>query len=152
MKPHYIAFNAAADTAIGDSLLRSRILAAGLALAMANTAELPSSMVENPSLHFSSHVQTAANGTLSAMNEALVFDCKAACEQLRGFWLLRYTAAHPVSRPVYTLGGNFFESICGAGSFLAPEVLDFINANHHAILMVAMAAAQLLEAIKAENA
>lgn len=152
MKPYFNTFNAAADVAIRDKMQRTRIIALAVALALSNEATIPSSQVDSAASHFITVIRPATDVALSAFNENVIFDCKAACDHFRSFWLLRYTAAHPTSRSLFSLADSFFESIFGVGSFMAPETVAFLNAHKSEVLMVAMAAAEAFAAMKAENA
>lgn len=151
MKPEFLAFNTVCDNAIIDKMQCSRIIALGVAVALANSAPVPTSQVENPASHYVSNVLASVRTQLSCINENVVFDCKAALEQVRSLWLLRYTAAHPTSRPIYSTSGSFFENLIGVGSFVAPELVEFANTHKQSVLLVAMAAGELLEKMRLAN-
>jgi hypothetical protein len=151
MMPKYAAFNAAADRVIADQLLKTRIIAAAVAMAVAGQADMPSAAVDNPSMHFNSVVLSAATRELSELNENLIFDAKLAIEYARTLWMVRYNAAHPPARPVYTTNCTTFEAVAGVGFCVSQDVYEFCNANKVAILTLSALACELLCEMRASG-
>ena len=143
MKPIYQSFNKNTDMMVGNPVNRARIIAAALAKAMCDLCPLPTSPVEGPSSYFNLQVLPALRPTVSDWNENMVFDARSCVDLIRAFWLLRYTAAHPISRPVYALDKSFFESIMGVGTFIASDTAVFFEENKQAILFLSTCAAEI---------
>ena len=108
-------------------------------------------MVENPASHFTTAVLPGLQNTLSCLNEELVFDCKAAIDHVRNFWLVRYSAAHPITRPVFTIWSTFFESVLGVGAFVSQETMEYCNEHKQELFSVTSAMNDLLESVKGTN-
>lgn len=151
MKPTFLTFNAVVNANVHDSMMRARIVAAAVGLALCNAAPLPTSAVDNPASFFVSTVQPSANNALSQLNENVIFDCKTACEFFRSFWLMRYAVAHPLSRPLYAINDCFFDSICGVGNFVSPQSQEFLNKYGKEVLIVAMAASEVFAELASCN-
>lgn len=152
MKPIYFNFSKAADTAITDSTKRTKILAVALAVAASNLASLPTSQVDSPSNHFNMQVLSQVREAVAEFNENIVFDCKATLDYVRIFWMLRYTAAHPLTRPIYSLNFNFFESVMGVGTFVSPELQCFVNEHKDQILYLSTIAAEIIYQTRVQDA
>lgn len=148
MNAMFSSFNRGADLSVKDSFQRSKIIAAALALAISNLACVPSTEVESAAAHFNTNVMPEVNRMVSLWNENMVFDYRACIEQTRSFWMLRYTAAHPISRPVYSLDTNFFESAMGVGTFVSAEMQKFLNENKTTILYLGTIAAEVVHSIQ----
>lgn len=116
------------------------VLAASIALAVSSSMSLPTTEVENPSEHYLTQVQEGARGLICQFNENLVFDLQAALTYARQFWLLRYTAAHPLQQPVYALQYGFFDTLCGVGLHVPAELHDGLNEHKAKVFTLASAA------------
>lgn len=144
MKAQYLPFIQAADLHIKDAGSRSRILAAAVATAVANGLALPTTEVENVSSHFAQTLQMAVSRQIAEFNENVVFDLPYAVNLVRALWLIRYTAAHPSSKPVFGGDCSFFETFVGVHLYIDDETCCFLSENKAAIYIVAMAACDIL--------
>jgi hypothetical protein len=144
MNPKYLSFNSLADSQIQDQNLRGQIIAAAIGLALATVSPLPSSEVDSPASHFNLQVMMQASQVVSQFNENLVFDPKLALEYGREFWLVRYTALYPNSRPIYATEGNFFEVAFGASAHIAPDRCKFLCEQKIAVLTLTSAAINII--------
>lgn len=144
MNPMYTSFKQAADRHILDQTVRGKIIAAALAKAVSDLQPLPTSQVDSPSSYFNTQILPAIRPTISFWNENMVFDARTCVDHVRAFWLMRYTAAHPISRPIYSLNRTFFESIIGLDTFVATDTNDFFNTHKQAILFLSTCAAEVV--------
>ena len=143
MNAIYIDFNTRADVLIKDNMARSKIIATAIALALSNLAAIPTSQVDSPAGHFLLQVSPQVRQIASAFGENMVIDARAVVEQTRQFWMLRYTAAHPISRPMYSLEYGFFDCVSGVGTHISPELHSFVNQFKIEILFLSTAAAEI---------
>jgi hypothetical protein len=144
----FTEFSRTVDSTIRDSSLRSKILAAAIGQGASYLSAIPSTEVESPANHFNSIILPEVRTTISLFNENTVFDCKAAVEFARAFWMIRYTAAHPTSRPCYTLSYSFFDSVSSVEVFVSPEQYNFLNENKEEILILASSAMDAIIALR----
>lgn len=151
MNPMFNNFSKVADSVVTDSTKRSRIIAVAIAVAISNLAVLPTSQVSAPSNHFNMQVLPCVNALVSQFNENLIFDCKAVVEHVRSFWMLRYTATHPSSRPIYSLNMTFFEAMQGVGTFVSPELYQFTSEFRDQILYLSTVAAEIVYSMEQTN-
>lgn len=136
MNPIYSNFDKNASGYV-EAGSRAKVIALALALALSQIAIVPSSEVDNPSAHFNMQVMPAANDVMSNFNENMVFDCRAAIDYFRMFWLIRYTAAHPFASPDYSAMSGFFECLFGVERFVPQELHDFMHKYKDKIFMLA---------------
>jgi hypothetical protein len=152
MKAQYLQFNADVDRMVKDATVRARVVSAALAKAMSDLAQLPSAAVDNPANFFNMNVQAQMRNELSQWNENLVFDVRQCMDYIRMFWMLRYSAAHPASRPVYSLDCGFFDCAFGVPTFVSDDACKFLNENKQAVLFLATSAAIIVhEQREAQN-
>lgn len=147
MKPQFLSFNSTADQVITDATVRSAILAAGIALAVANSASLPSSQANGATNYFNLQVKADTNHLLSHFNENVVFDIRAAVDHVQTYWMIRYTAAYPSRRVVYSDACGFFDCLNGVNLHVSEEKAAFLNTHKRAILLIAAAAAEVIDQI-----
>lgn len=145
MNPMYNSFKKDADRQVIDPSNRGKIIAAALAKALADLQHLPSSQVESPSNYFNTQVLPGIRVIISHWNENMVFDARSCVDHVRVFWMMRYTAAHPITRPIYSLERSFFECIFGVNTFVAPDTAVFLEANKQSILYLATCAAIIVD-------
>lgn len=138
-----------ADVMISDSTQRAGTIVAALALAISNLAQLPSSEVDNPASYFNLQLLPNINKIISEWNENMVIDAKACVEQTRIFWQLRYTAAYPMSRPIYSFDYGFFDTVFGVNTLVSSELKDFLNDNKNQVLALSIVAAEIIVATEA---
>lgn len=121
-----------------DIGVRSKVIACGVALALAYKLPLPTGAVVDPDNFFNMQVSPLMNDPFSEMNEAVVFDLKTAIEYCRVFWLLRNAAAYGAGQ--FTFGENspygFFDTILGAGLYVGDTMHTFVNEQKAGIYQV----------------
>ena len=144
MNSTYLGFNNAVNQLTSDSIQRSKIVAAAIAYAIATLAALPSSPVDSASNHFNMTVLPEARNIISDFNENLVFDCRDAVDQVRAFWMMRYTATHPLRTPIFSVERTFFENIIGVETFASPDFYEFVNKHKVDILSLYVVAAGII--------
>jgi hypothetical protein len=144
MNPMFNSFKKNADVMITDQTQRSKIISAALAKAVSDLQTLPTSQVESPSSYFNLQILPNIRTIISVWNENMVFDPRACVDHVRAFWLLRYTAVHPVSSPIYSLDRSFFECVFGVNTFVASDTNEFFNTHKQAILFLSICAAEII--------
>jgi len=144
MNSKYLGFNNAVNQLTTDSIQRSKIVAVAVAYAVATMAALPSSPVDSASNQFSMSVLPEARNIISDFNENMVFDCRESVDAVRSFWLMRYTAAHPLSTPLFSVERSFFENIIGVETFVSPDFYEFVNKYKTEILRLYIVAAGII--------
>jgi hypothetical protein len=144
MQLKYIPFSQKVDSVVTNSVIRASIIAASLALATANMLHLPTTSVEDASSHFNFQVLPGVNQLVSEWNENMVFDARACIDQIKSLWMVRYTAAFPNSRPIYSFDLGFFETMFGVNTFISAEHRKFLDDNKNDILTIAIAASEII--------
>jgi len=145
MSPIYTPFIQKANLVITDPLNRLAIMTSALALALSNIQHLPTTQVEDPSNYFKINVVPGLNAIVSEWNESMVLDPKAVIDQARTFWLVRYTAAFPLSRLMYAAKGDFFSTVFGVYGVVSPALQEFLDGSCKlAILTLANEAVAIL--------
>jgi hypothetical protein len=152
MEPRYIEFSSAADRLIPNGVNRSKIIGLAVAQAVANSLSLPTSQADSASAYYNTHVAPSVRQLVGRFNENLVFDAKVAMDNVQMFWMIRYTAAHPISRPIYSVDCCFFESIVGVNLFVPPDVREFADLNKQSILMLSSIASEIIYSMGATDA
>lgn len=150
MNANYSSFN---ESVIGcniDAYDRSQVVAAGIAVAAAFQAPLPSSALEDVALHYRLNVATSVGTILSAFNECIVFDFKAAVEAAEAFWRLRYNAALPSSFLYENGKYGFFESFFSVDRFVSQELCDLLSKYKKEVLVITNNARACLEQMAEE--
>ncbi|EKD22682.1 MAG: hypothetical protein ACD_84C00012G0003 [uncultured bacterium] len=149
MKLKFLPFYEESGRQNTDPTQTAKIHAAALAFAIANMVHIPTSMVENPASHFNLQLLPGINQTVSEWNEEIVFDARECIEQARAFWLIRYTAAHPNSRVIYSFDHSFFETMIGVNMFVSSDFAKFLDTYKAPVLSLAVLATTII-GIKAE--
>ena len=145
MNPKFTEFNNLSNVVIADANMRVAILVSALALAISNTSHLPTSLVDNPTAYFNMQIMPTVCSVVSEWNEEIILDTKMCIEQARMFWLVRYTAAYPMSRPMYSANFDFFDTITGVAALIPPELQSFLDGSaKSAILTLTRSAADLI--------
>ena len=154
MNTKFLALQSAADSVIADPTNRSKVLGAAIALAVAAIGNLPTSPVDNVAEHYAHQVATDARRWVGEFNEQFVIDSKAVADQARTYWMLRYTAAHPLTVPVYSLnkGHGFFDAIIGVGLYVDDDQYALLNKHRSQILALAAHAQATIAALIERNA
>ena len=141
-------FERSIETYVPDSSLRSRIVAAAIARAAVDLANVPSSALESPSNHFNMQELPGIRDVVAQFNESIVFDCKLALEFAHSFWMIRYSAAYPGAKPCYAPSANFFDAVSSVGTYIAADHLTFLNDNSGPILSLACSAMVLIPKLR----
>lgn len=144
MKLKYVPFSQKADLVVVNSAVRSTITAAALAFALANSTHIPTTEVEDPYSHFNLQLLPGITPIISDWNESMIFDVHECVELIRSLWLVRYTAAYPTSRPIYSFNLGFFETMFGVSTYVSPETKSFLDANKEAVLSLAICASEII--------
>ena len=151
MKSIYMNFAQQADQTIIDAGSRSKIIAMAVAVALSNANHIPSSEVGNVNEYFNTQVLPKIRMMIGEFNENVVFDAAGAVEYTKTFWMLRYTAAHPVSSPIYNYDCSFFEAMMGVGTFVSSDTNVFCEKFKVAILALSTSAAIIFAEMEVAN-
>jgi hypothetical protein len=152
MKQLYQDFIAQAQSQVQEPLHRGRVVAAAVALAITTSQSLPSSEVGHPNEYFTNHVMPAAMATISAFNEAMVFDTHAALGYVRQLWQLRYWSAFQQNQAVKIVNGDFFGSYTGVNTVIADNFRVFLNENADVVANLSYFASDVIRAVAGNNA
>jgi len=145
MNPKFNEFNNVSNLVIRDASERVAITVAAVALAIAMKAHLPTSLVDNPTAYFNMQIMPSVNSIISEWNEEMILDTNNTIEQCKMFWLVRYTAAYPMSRPMYSANFDFFDTVFGVSALITPEFHAFLDGTAKpAILALAPVAMNLI--------
>jgi hypothetical protein len=144
MKPIYTDFVSQADVQILDATKRAAIIGAAVATAVANSLPLPTTEVDNVASFYAMNEQASVARQVAEFNENLVFDMPACLQLVRSLWCVRYTAAHPSKKPVFTGACGFFESLFGVGLHVDEATTCFLNEHKSQILILSVAACEVL--------
>lgn len=125
------------ETLVTEPTNRSRVFAAAVAAAIAGKLSLPSAAVDSPNVFFADNFITAISGRISDINEAIIFDVRAADAFTRKFWFLRYNAAFP-SSVMPCCDNGFVSTFLRVVDSLAPEEEAFLNTYCRQISELAM--------------
>ena len=137
MKLNYLAVNTLAQTQAPDGLDRPCVLAGAAALMVSRCVALPTSEVDDMESYYSDTALPQVKAMLSELNDALVMDVAKALEWTRMFWMIRYVAVNPESKPNLNPIYGFFDTIVGTGNFVDQESHSFLNKYKVAILILA---------------
>jgi hypothetical protein len=148
MNLKFIPFIKETDTIITDITEKSKIISAALGLALSNLSHFPTSEVDNPTTYFNFNVLPTSKYILSEWNEDVIFDVKECVEQMRMFWLIRYTAAYPLSRPIYSFKLDFFETLIGVNTFTSECNHEFLDKYKNQILALSVIATNIIITMK----
>ena len=108
--------------------IRSAVVAAAVASAVAQTLEIPSSKVVSPEAYFNTTHALKAREVIGDFNNVAVLNYDRACDLVRRFWILRYTALHGSVAYNFT-NGCFAECVTGIKYVLSPEDLKILDEN-----------------------
>lgn len=129
MNLKYNELNRLAPTLTLDIGVRAKVIACGVALALAYKLPLPTGPVVDPDNFFNMQVSSLMSDPFSEINEAVVFDLKTAVEYCRVFWLLRNAAAHGGTQFPFAENSpyGFFDTVMGAGVYVGDLMHSFVN-------------------------
>lgn len=138
MKQSHMPYIQAVARLSQDSVTRTLIAAAAVALATAHTQSVPSAPVANAEQHYAANCAMLTRGEVGEYNEEAVIDVASAIELTRKFWLLRYNSVHcaALTPPVK---GAFFMGLTGASRFFSANEIEFLNENAEEIFMITSA-------------
>lgn len=148
MKTIFLGFQSAADAHIKEPGARSRIVTTAVAIALAASAPLPTSPVDDAAGYFAQNAEEAVRCLGDCFNESVVFDLRACLEQARSFWLMRYSAAHPNQANFFAGNYCFYTALVGGGLLISPEQYEFNNKHKLPILHLASMAGALVGELK----
>jgi hypothetical protein len=129
MKQFYMDFVQQAQSQVPDAMLRSRVVAAAVAVAISMSQSLPSGEVSHAGEYFTNQVMPAAQRIISEFNENLVFDTHAALMYTRQLWQLRYWSAFQQMQSVKLVNNDFFGSFTGVNALIADNFRVFMGEN-----------------------
>jgi hypothetical protein len=116
-----------AVTVLGqDSTIRTRIAAAGVAVATAYSQPVPSTPVDVPETYYADNCLALAKGEVGEYNEEAVIDTQSALSLTHKFWLLRYNTVHQAAL-VPPKKGAFLSCLTGTTRFFSAEESEFLN-------------------------
>jgi len=144
MKQHYIEFVTQAQHQVVEPLLRSRIIAAAVAVAVAQANPLPSSEVSHAGEYFTNQVMPAAMNAISEFNENVVFDTRYALDIVRQLWQLRYWTAFQQTENIILKGECFFSSYTGIDVVISDAVRAFMDQNAKTVVSLSLFAGDAL--------
>jgi hypothetical protein len=127
---------------------RRCVIAAGVAMAVARALALPTACTDAPGQYYNYNNLQIAKELIGAFNEECVFDVKECLDEVREFWMLRYTAAHPADVPVYDASIGFYDNVLGCARFVDQESRCFNNQYKTQIFAIQIAASSVIKAIQ----
>jgi len=148
MKVSFLSFVQTVNNLQGMDSDRGCVIAAGVALAVARALSLPTACTDTPGQYYTFNNLQIAKEFIGEFNEQVVFDTKEALEEVREFWMLRYTAAHPASLPVYDLAIGFYDNLLGVPKFVDKESRAFNNKYKAQIFAVQVAASRVIKQLQ----
>lgn len=145
----YNGLNEAAKLLPAAPELRNKIMAAGIACAVAARLPLPSGEVADVSEFWNYQACGLANDPLSDILEGVVFDLNTAIDFTRTFWMLRYSAAYPRKQFMYADNSpyGFFDTLAGVSLHVGEEAHTFVNQHKLDIFHVAFATQQAMDQV-----
>lgn len=130
MNLQYQELNSLANALSVDISVKGKVIAFGVALAIASKLPLPSSAIDDIDNYYGQIVGPLVNGgALSDINESCVFDMKTAIAMVREFWFIRYSAFAMCETLAFAENSTygFVDTIVGANLHMSPEAHEFAN-------------------------
>jgi hypothetical protein len=127
---------------------QGRIVAMAVALAVAATAPLPSTPVDDASEYFLQQVNQQAIELISELNESVIFASKLALEFTQQFWKQRYYSAHPKCM----IESNFTSQLDSLLNVERVETFDFSTIMSGGLFVLALDTVRFLNKYKVEIA
>lgn len=115
------------ENTVSDLSCRTKVAAAAIAVAVAQTRHLPSAPVISGPAYYIEQVLPKVMDIVSQFNEVVVIDTGGCLEMIRQFWMVRYTAAHPATLPVFQPNTCFFDMLTGVNVQVSEELQCFLN-------------------------
>lgn len=131
--------------------VRGFIVAAAVAAAVAATIPIPTDEVISPESHFNANFAGEARNKIGEFNNVAVLNYDQACELVRKFWILRYSAVHGRAVPIFS-GGCFAECFSGIKYIMSQDEIAILDANTPAFGKVRQSVATILRAFADEQA
>ena len=135
MNPKFNQFIDAADLLIVNSIDKCPIMSSALALGISSTLPLPNKQVDNASNYFDMVLSRDVSMIVSEWNECIIIDAKEVIEQARIFWLIRYKSAYPLTSPMYSYSGGFFDTISGVYNIVPEKLLLLLNSAYRLVIL-----------------
>ena len=125
---------------------RTKVIAAGVGLAVAATLPLPTTEVHDVEGYYNMQVSVLINAPLSDIGEAVSMDMPAALEFTRQFWMLRYASAFPGPQLTFAVQSpyGFFDTLAGVALNVGSNCHEFCNAQKEGIFAVAFTTLKIL--------
>lgn len=134
-----------------DSVAKAKVIAAGVATAIAQVFPVSHLPVDNVSAYYNEKIAQEVRNLVGVFNEIQPFNVQAALEYARQFWTVRYDVVHSKRRPNLVIG-EFFASITGATYTFSREELEFFDIHGLYIVAVDVAAREVVaDKYQAEN-
>lgn len=138
MNLKYNELNQLARSLPVDITLRGKVVACGVALALAWKLPLPTGRLSDPDNFYNMQVSALVNDPLSEVNEAVVIDLRQAIEYCRMFWMLRYATAYDGGQFAFAENSpyGFYDTILGTAVFVDDKNHCFTNEQKTGIYRV----------------
>ncbi|MCK9234885.1 MAG: hypothetical protein M0R77_01045 [Gammaproteobacteria bacterium] len=144
-------FNNSVGIAHSALTTRAKFIAAVIATVLSRNLPLPQNKVSAPEDFYNIECVPVINEILSALNEKLVMDVRAAVEFTRKFWKIRYMAAFPEGLNNLHDQYGMIDTYVGAGIVWAKTEHEFINDCKDGILVTYSKAFNLLAELFPEH-
>lgn len=126
-------FQQMAASMVADVSERTKVVACAVAVALSRSQPLPTSPVQDASMHYVNMVAPPLRYKLSSFNEGVVFDIRMAQEVMRQLWLLRYSACFGAKVQMYKPENSFIENFTGASAVISTDIMEVLDKNQTAI-------------------
>jgi hypothetical protein len=150
MKYTHLPYIQAVAALSQDSVVRTRICAAAVAVVTAYVQALPSAPVELPEAYYTSICLALAKGEVGEYNEQAVLDVQSALSLTHKFWMMRYNSVHQAALTPPKKGA-FLSSLTGIARFFSDEEITFLNDYAEDIFMIVMAIQKVKRTVAKEE-
>lgn len=137
MKHSHLPYIQAVAALGQDTVTRTRIAAAAVAVATAYCQPVPSTPVESPEQYYIETCTPFAKGEIGEYNEEAVIDVSSALNLTHKFWLLRYNSVHQAALTPPKKGA-FLMGLTGASRFFSDEEVQFLNEYSDEIFIISL--------------
>jgi hypothetical protein len=137
-KLNYIELQTYLREKVTDTAIYKKAVSIALGVAIARLLPLPSTCVEDASLHFATAVKQTANTFICEFNEAIVVDVDLVSQTVLSHWMIRYTCAYPdCSMPILSMGDfGFIAKINNVNRFINPETYKLCECNSELMVVL----------------
>lgn len=138
MSIDYINLNNKISSLVPDASDNRKVVAAAVALLVAEAAPVPTAPVEAVENYYSMNVESLTYGKMGELNEKLNFDVAVCKELVRIHWLLRYNTLFPISSAKRKQDSQYgyFDTVMGVGMFVDEQTHQFVNQYKNEILAI----------------